>query len=454
MTPDRAAAVQNRFASAPLPTDSEFNTLRAALHNILRHCFQLIADRQLTAWEWQRFCDMSAGDDPEQAASWEWLLRPVVSKRVVAEISREVLGTRFEELVTAINPVERLRILFLQTSTDSSRHASTLMNTLVNTFARRVVERSGSGAGWSEEAFVTTFEEVVGYVKEDSDTFLCSSPLQQFAMDSDRLTIWPDLWVERLTWAERRKRLQDASVWGSVAGTFTPMSTAQERFALRFCVRLPRFRADDAVPMMIVRASKITERVVLALRVHHRGPVRSDGKWFDDLTAHFDASEVGSAYGMTTGFGDDYQLAVEHSTASDLREMLRLLEHPDDDTGLAVALRRFEFAYKRGSDEDRIVDYWIALEALYTERGERKGITAKLASRIPVISASAERRKILSMRVRELYDVRSDVVHGAEITREKLHTHVERSAELVREAIHSRLRDHWTPRELETRGDS
>lgn len=454
MTSDRAATLQDRFASAPMPTDSEISALKVAIHAVLVRCLDLLEARQLTAWEWQRFCDMSVGDEPEQAASWQWFLRQVVSRSVVTDTVREVIRTGCEGLVAAVTKPARLCALFFLTSTDSSHDPSILTYTLVSTFMRRVLERSGSRGEWSGDPFESTFRDLVEYVEADSDVFLCSSPLQRFAMNSDRLDIRRDLWIERLTWDERRRRLQDASVWGHVIGTFAPMWVAQERFALRYRVRLPRIRADDAIPMMIGRASEITDRVVLALRVHHPGPIGSDGRWLDDLTVRFDASEIGSAYGITMGFSDKYQLTIKESTGLDLLELLGLLENPSDDTGLAVAIRRFGFAYERRSNEDRIVDYWVALEALYTERGER-GITARLAQRIPVISApTGQERTILAAQVRELYDVRSNVVHGAAVAHGQLDAHAERSAGLVREAILSRLRGRWTPLELDSSGGS
>lgn len=76
-----------------------------------------------------------------------------------------------------------------------------------------------------------------------------------------------------------------------------------------------------------------------------------------------------------------------------------------------IALGYFTKAFFATPGLEQMLWYIAALEALLSEEGE--GITGKLANRISLIlGKNQNRRKGISKRFRELYDVRSSLVHG------------------------------------------
>jgi hypothetical protein len=78
-----------------------------------------------------------------------------------------------------------------------------------------------------------------------------------------------------------------------------------------------------------------------------------------------------------------------------------------------LALRRFEMAHSRELDEDRLIDYWIALEALFLKREERQELSYRAALRMArFLGSSPDERVQIFHKVKRSYSVRSSVVHG------------------------------------------
>ena len=78
----------------------------------------------------------------------------------------------------------------------------------------------------------------------------------------------------------------------------------------------------------------------------------------------------------------------------------------------SLALRRFEMAYERWIPEDRLIDHWIALEALFLP-----GISDELSFRASLriayyMTASPDERQRIFDKMRLSYDTRSRIVHG------------------------------------------
>lgn len=80
-----------------------------------------------------------------------------------------------------------------------------------------------------------------------------------------------------------------------------------------------------------------------------------------------------------------------------------------------TAVSRFSIAYRKGSSGDMLIDYVIALEALFSEGSE--GIGHKLRRRVPIfvgIDRSPDARKKIRSYIYTAYKIRSGTVHGSE----------------------------------------
>ncbi len=83
------------------------------------------------------------------------------------------------------------------------------------------------------------------------------------------------------------------------------------------------------------------------------------------------------------------------------------------DGGLTIALRRWFSSCRRGSPKDWLIDCWVALEGLFTRRGEGS-LTTKCAERISkeLATLGVGPADNLQRAVRESYESRCEIVHG------------------------------------------
>jgi hypothetical protein len=102
---------------------------------------------------------------------------------------------------------------------------------------------------------------------------------------------------------------------------------------------------------------------------------------------------------------------------------------------LPVALERFKLAYERRRPEDKLIDYCVALEALFSP-ADRAELSYRIALRAAYfIASSPEEREQIFTALRDHYGTRSDVVHGRKPKRD-----VRVAAEAVEEYLRRALR--------------
>jgi len=79
----------------------------------------------------------------------------------------------------------------------------------------------------------------------------------------------------------------------------------------------------------------------------------------------------------------------------------------------SVALRRFTGAYPKPMGDDRILDYWIALEALVMPDGKEGELRSKGATRLAWLFGNQGNRLEIFTKVQKSYDLRSNIAHGS-----------------------------------------
>jgi hypothetical protein len=126
-----------------------------------------------------------------------------------------------------------------------------------------------------------------------------------------------------------------------------------------------------------------------------------------------------------------YQLSGEE--VETLRDLVAMHEETTA-RGYRLATRRLDLSYDRLEDEDRLLAFWIGLEALFAPDGQRGEVTYKLSRRIAwFLSAAPARRREIAGPVRDSYKARSAIVHGDAIA--DLKTIGEVTEELLRAAL-------------------
>jgi hypothetical protein len=105
--------------------------------------------------------------------------------------------------------------------------------------------------------------------------------------------------------------------------------------------------------------------------------------------------------------------------------------------GLRVALDRFNYAYERTRPEDKLIDYWVALEALFLRRSEQLELGYRAALRIArFLGEDSGYRVTLFKTMKKSYNARSRVVHGDPLPRDIADT-TAFTEEVLRKALRS-----------------
>lgn len=83
--------------------------------------------------------------------------------------------------------------------------------------------------------------------------------------------------------------------------------------------------------------------------------------------------------------------------------------------GLQLALRRWRDSADRGRDDDHLIDYWIALEALFMPDSDKK-IKETVSRRVSrYIGTDSKAQSAIKEQLRESYKRRSELVHGEQL---------------------------------------
>jgi hypothetical protein len=108
--------------------------------------------------------------------------------------------------------------------------------------------------------------------------------------------------------------------------------------------------------------------------------------------------------------GPSYRLLSEETEP--VIAMYQALAEAASAEHLRIPLRRFNYAYERTRPEDRLIDHWVALEALFLP-----GISDELSFRASLriayyLATSPDQRQDIFDKMRLSYKTRSEVVHG------------------------------------------
>lgn len=109
----------------------------------------------------------------------------------------------------------------------------------------------------------------------------------------------------------------------------------------------------------------------------------------------------------------------------------------DEKHAFDLAMRRLGQTYGRRSDEDRIIDSWVAFETLFVRENDELSYRAQM--RIArFVADTLSQRELIRDQLRESYGFRSKIVHGTrskKLTGEAVHRVAEETVSTLREAL-------------------
>jgi hypothetical protein len=207
-------------------------------------------------------------------------------------------------------------------------------------------------------------------------------------------------------------------------------------------------RDRDSWPTMPVLAEKV-DRVLTAFRVFGarrlvapllwaQGPpmLESFGRGAGSILQQ-DRSALEHTWRAQAGTA----VVIDGATARQMREWVEQLAARPEDDALMFAVQRFNLCDARIRDDDRLVDAWIALEALFSTHKDRGAIAYRVALRLALLCANDPRdRQEIRDFIGLSYGLRSTIVHGVPVESrakryESAREIVSRTEDLLRETL-------------------
>ena len=237
--------------------------------------------------------------------------------------------------------------------------------------------------------------------------FLASLP--NFALPGKSITLADATVIRELTDSERR-RISISRQQGFF--TVFGLNIVPDRFAI--AVRETTQSYDEAEQ----NATSKFERVIRALRLLGTdSPVLEPSIAYQPRVANSTQLLWPSTLprGRLSSTTSTYNL--DKGRFAELRRLYQGLSRVEGCyTKVKNALRRFDMGgFGRELPEDRLIDFWVALEALFAKDDETQELTYKFAIRIAhFIGNDRDDRKRLFDQLRKAYGVRSRIVHGSQ----------------------------------------
>lgn len=282
-------------------------------------------------------------------------------------------------------------------------------------FCERYQEEAGNGLTWHSEAFDHAYWQFEEFLYQDSYVSHFVSPLESFSCD---LTTLVEL--ERGVYVRKPDNLLSNILRNQeLVIEYRPSA---DSWIVDVVVEQPKSVQRKSGDSYTAQANRKLRTALQSLRLLHKGKVfvgplyyllypefagfkRNIGAVFDTGLTLFPL--VRSSYFAYAGY------ILQEEELEELVHIYGLLaeaasHHPNF---LSLPLGRFHDYYGRTSEVDGLLDLMIALEALFGGGGQEVGYS--LAVRCSCfLETEVEKRKTIFNRLKDIYDVRSSVVHG------------------------------------------
>ena len=250
--------------------------------------------------------------------------------------------------------------------------------------------------------FDRVWTEYEAYLSRTTVPYRLDAPLIGLTGDFDRLDLASCVSVVPITddWLAQRWEAD------TFLGPASLLQWTMCRYRLEVELEAPR-RGEDVFKDLL----QIADQAVRALRLSASGSVGISETWCDPLVPVFGGRGPGGS--AARGY-DPVRSGMEWTDdPSLLRDLFAALSNKQLGQAAELALRRFEGTYYAQSADDRLVDYWIALEALFLPK-QRSELSHVGPLRIALfLESTLESRKSLFATLRRSYDARSGIVHGS-----------------------------------------
>ncbi|MDP2948552.1 MAG: HEPN domain-containing protein [Chloroflexota bacterium] len=285
---------------------------------------------------------------------------------------------------------------------DQVNQAQWLLDAYVNPLVSRYLELAPD-ALFSEERFRSLYDELEDYIERGAVNVRVWAPLVFFTMAEPAVCLWDNLCIRQLTGAE----WQELWTFPELDQDGLPFFQPETRFALETGQEVPKRGPVDLSDTLTAFNDAVT-----ALRLTKAGRVWFNVHKYAPTHPVFGCPRAGSGgRGAPGGSGPDYHLAP--ADVPTVRRIVEALHKHPLAGNVRVALDRFNLGCERERPDDTLIDYWIALEALFLPDEPPQELRYRASLRVAYfVGQHPEDREEIFRQIRRSYDVRSAIVHG------------------------------------------
>lgn len=260
---------------------------------------------------------------------------------------------------------------------------------------------------FDEGIFNNLYAQIEDYYYSSELNFRAFAPLHNFSVSEEKIHLGDNIRIRKITEHE----INEMWNWRKYGG-YDRDDILGFNFALE--VHYTRSKENEVRTPSL---NDVFDKVVTALRLFKKGVTGYN------FISHYPDQWMPMSGVSTSGrqcprlhHGLTYKLEkeeiIEFQKFWEEFKQIRLDDYPF----LNLALRRFNFAQERMELLDKIIDYFIALEALYLKANELQELRYRYALRASHLLGqdSKERKKIFSF-LYDAYKLRSKIVHGVAV---------------------------------------
>ena len=290
----------------------------------------------------------------------------------------------------------------------------------------RIVEK-GKGFEFNQKVFKSNYSLFEDYLFSSEFVFRITAPLS-VGCDVKDIDLEDGLNIRSITDKELQK------LWRHSRFGIVPRSNISSfKHTMELEYKTPKI--SSSISTHQEKAEEILNDLVYALRLFKRGGINfniyrvSPIGWVS--RSNFTSYEFFKALSRTSYGGGHYIL--EETEIEQFQKFWKKFKEFDFQTVtfLKMAIERFNFAYEKRSQEDKLIDYMISFESLFMK--EDQELSHRLSVRVSrFIKGEYIERKELFSDFKKIYNIRSRIVHGESFNHKNLRKlKVESLSELV-----------------------
>jgi hypothetical protein len=312
----------------------------------------------------------------------------------------------FSPVVEIIREDPQLRSILLVDAggkpiTDEKSQVSWLDNILTGPLLRTYIDKA-KGFKFSEQVFDQLFKELHREIVSPDVTFTELSPLMNVEIRSDQIQIDSSMRLRQLSTDELEEWLNVETLLSS------PPLSIDELIGLQSAVEVI-YQQKRHSAFGSKNAREKVGRLMTAMRL------------LTDASPRLAFTEIRPSSLLTFGRATSWaasilryghRVTVDKSQESELIDLYKKLGSGPNVTSVKLALARWDSAADRLTEEDMLIDYWVALESLFVPDTTQE-LRYRTALRIAAyLGTNGMERNQIYEQMKESYSLRSEIVHG------------------------------------------